>query len=332
MTRLLIYRPTYLRLRERLHAADPDLHPILFGDDNRLEAEGREVTAEIAGADAALANGEVFFSSAARGFSISMLKSPALKWVQSAAAGYDHPIFRQLVDKGLMLTTSHGQAVGMADFVIAGVLDHFGGGPARRVAQASGEWRRLTFREVEGSSWLVIGFGAIGQGVARRARAFGANVVGVRRDLSPHPLADRIAPPSEVLRALADADVVVLSLPLSSETRHLADQAFFLAMKPGAVLVNVGRGGLVDEPALLAALDRGVPEHAILDVFETEPLPPESPFWNHPRVSVSAHTSGATEGQHARNDALFLDNLARFVRGEPLLNLASAEDVRAAQA
>jgi phosphoglycerate dehydrogenase-like enzyme len=100
-------------------------------------------------------------------------------------------------------------------------------------------------------------------------------------------------------------------------------------MKPRSVLVNVGRGGLVDETALLAALDRGVPDHAVLDVFETEPLPPESPFWSHPRVSLTGHASGITGGQHHRNQALFLDNLARFASGEAVLNRARPEDVLA---
>jgi phosphoglycerate dehydrogenase-like enzyme len=247
--------------------------------------------------------------------------------VQSATAGFDHPMFGQLVSKGVSLTTSHGQAVGMADYVLAGVLDHFQRGPERRAAQTAHVWWRESFREVEGTRWLVIGFGAIGQGVAKRARAFGAEVIGVRRNPAIHPLADRIVGLNVLAGELPDADVVVLSIPLSAATRHLANAGFFAAMKPGSVLVNVGRGGLVDEPALLAALDRGIPAHAVLDVFAIEPLPTESPFWDNPRVAVNGHASGLTGGQHLRNQALFLDNLARFAAGEPLLNLARPEDV-----
>jgi len=180
---------------------------------------------------------------------------------------------------------------------------------------------------VTGSAWLIIGFGAIGQGVAQRVRAFGAGVTGVRRSQGAHPLADRIADMGALPELLPEADVVVLSVPLSGATRGLVDAEFLRAMKDGSVLVNVGRGGLVDEAALLAALDAGRPEHAVLDVFETEPLPADSPFWRHPRVALTAHASGITDGLTTRNDALFLDNLRLYLTGRPLLHEASSRDV-----
>jgi phosphoglycerate dehydrogenase-like enzyme len=151
----------------------------------------------------------------------------------------------------------------------------------------------------------------------------------MRRSSAPHPAADRMATLAELPALLPQADVVVLCCPLTPETRQVAGAGFFAAMKPRSVLVNVGRGGLVDEAALLAALETGTPEHAVLDVFETEPLPPESPFWKHPRVALTAHASGMSAGNAPRNDALFVDNLARFVRGEPLINEADPKDVLA---
>ena len=109
----------------------------------------------------------------------------------------------------------------------------------------------------------------------------------------------------------------------------MANAAFFAAMKAESVLVNVGRGALADEAALLEALGRGRPAHAVLDVFETEPLPPGHPFWRHGRIALTAHASGMTGGQDVRNEALFLDNLGRFMAGEPLLGEADPRDVLA---
>jgi phosphoglycerate dehydrogenase-like enzyme len=163
--------------------------------------------------------------------------------------------------------------------------------------------------------------------VAQRARAFGARITGVRRNPAADPAAHAIAPPEAVAALLPESDVVVLSVPLTPGTRRMVDEAFVAAMKPRSMLVNVGRGGLVDEPALLAGLDRGVPEHALLDVFAAEPLPADSPFWDHPRVTLTPHASGISEGQAARNDGIFIENLGRYVRGEPLLHEASPADV-----
>ena len=330
--RLLIYQASYRRLRAVIDGLGHQVEPVLMDEAGALTLGGQPIALEDAAVEAAWANNEVWLGPVARDFSVALLKSPGLKWLQSGAAGFDHPMFGQLTARGVRLATSHGQAVGIADYVLWGVLDHLQRGPERRAAQAAGEWRRsLRYREIAGSEWLVIGFGAIGQGVGQRARAFGARVTGVRRDQAPHPAADLIAAQADIPALLPRADVVVLSAPLTAQTRHLADAAFFAAMKPRSVLVNVGRGGLVDEAALLAALEAGLPEQAILDVFATEPLPKDSPFWTHPRVTLTPHLSGATEGQAARNDAVFLENLDRYLAGQPLLSEIAPEDVLAAR-
>lgn len=326
--RLLIYEPSYRRLQPQIDALE-GVEPLVLDKAGAVTLNGQAVPPEAVDAEAAWTNADVFFSPVARAFMVAMLKSPSLIWVQSGAAGFDNPVFGQIVQKGATLTTSHGQAVGMADYVLWGVLDALQGGPARRAAQAAREWTRQPFREIAGSRWLIVGFGAIGKGVADRARGFGAHVTGVRRNPAIDPSADRIAAQGDLPSLLPDADVVVLACPLTAETRHMANAGFFAAMKAGSIFVNVGRGGLVDEPALLAALDKGVPEHAVLDVFETEPLPTESPFWAHPRVTLTPHSSGMSSGNATRNDALFLENLARFVGGQPLLNAADPKDVLA---
>jgi len=326
-TRLLIYEPSFRAAQDAILDHAGSIQLVLLHPDGQLSLTGRAVSAEDASPHIAWASGEMFESPVARKFLAAMLNSPRLDWVQSGAAGFDHPLFAQIIAKGARLTTSHGQSVGMADYVLAGVLDHFQRGPARRAAQAERNWRRVPFREVAGSVWLVVGFGAIGQEVAKRARAFGARIHGVRRDPAPHALADEILSLEAMTSHLPEADVVVLCLPASRATRGLADAGFFEVMKPGSVLVNVGRGALVDEAALLRGLDRGTPEHAVLDVFQIEPLTQDSPFWAHPCVTLTGHTSGNTLGQKARNQALFIDNLDRFLRGAALIGEVDPKDV-----
>jgi|SRR5579871_1396359 len=326
MTRILFYEPAYKRIEHRI-ANLQGIEPFLMDRAGAIRARGQPVSAEDAKVQVGWATSDLF-GGPIREYMVALLKSPELSWLQSGAAGFDNPVFAQIVAKGARLTTNHSQSVGMAEYVLATVLDHFQRGPERRRAQAAREWARLPFREVMGSRWMIVGFGAIGQEVARRARAFGAHITGVRRRTGAHPLAESMLTPSQIHAALATADVVVLSVPLSGETENLVDVKFLSAMRPGSVLVNVGRGGLVDENALLASLAQGKPEHAILDVFRQEPLPADSPFWTHPQVTLTGHASAIGSGLLARTDTLFVENLVRYLRGEALLNEASPADVR----
>jgi phosphoglycerate dehydrogenase-like enzyme len=168
------------------------------------------------------------------------------------------------------------------------------------------------------TNWLIVGLGAIGGEIARRAKAFDAYVVGVRRRPTGGEAVDELIQPRDVIDALPRADVVVLAAPANDETTRLVNARFLAAMKPGSILVNVARGELVDEAALLAALDTGVPDVAVLDVFATEPLPAESPFWTHPRVVMTPHSSGGGTGRLERAVDVFADNLVRWQRGVDL--------------
>lgn len=324
--RLMIYEPVYRRVAAELEPFKDELELVLVDAEGRITCGGQALDPDTAQPEAGWMGADAG-GAASRALATSLLKSTRLAWVHTGAAGVDHPIWGQLVGKGAALTTGHGQAISIAEYVLAGVLDHYQGQAERRAEQAARRWTRRPFREIAGTTWLVVGFGAIGQAVAERAKAFGARIVGVRRSGAEHPLAERMAPLSETRAALPEADVVVLATPLNDETRNLADGAFFAAMKPRSVLVNVGRGGLVDEAALLAALDKGVPEHAVLDVFQTEPLPEDSPIWGHPRVSLTPHASAFGSGQAARNDALFIENLRRRLAGEPFLYEADPRDL-----
>jgi phosphoglycerate dehydrogenase-like enzyme len=324
MTRVLFYEPSFRRIEDRLPKSG--IEPILMAADGALTFNGQPISAADARPEVGWTNTDLFGGPAREHMQI-LRASPDLRWLHSAAAGFEHPVFAELVRRGVRLTTNHSQAIGIADLVLAGVLDHYQDGPKRRAAQAERRWRQKPFREIHGGAWLIIGFGAIGQETARRARAFGARITGVRRSSGDHELADVMATPDQIPARLPEADVVVLGVPLNRHTQGMVDAAFLVAMKAGSVLVNLGRGGLVDEAALLAALDRGTPEHAVLDVFRTEPLPPESPFWSHPRVALTGHTAGLGSGLADRGRDLFVDNLARYLAGRPLINEADPRDV-----
>ena len=262
---------------------------------------------------------DAWFSSAAAQFLQCAEASPALRWLHAGTAGIDNSCYAPFVARGITITTSHGFAPGIADFVLAAVLDHWQGGGERRIARQAGEWRARPFRELSGSRWLIVGFGAIGREVARRARGFGAHITGIRRGATPDPLADRMLCGFDTIDTeLAEADVVVLCASLNPATLGLGNARFFAAMKPGATLVNVGRGALLDEAALLNGLAQNRPGHAALDVFVEEPLPPNSPFWTHPQVSMTPHAAWMSTGGAARNDAAFVANLVRFLAGERL--------------
>lgn len=325
--RLLIHETSFRRVQTAIEAHGAAVQPLIVSEAGEITLHGAPVPADEAHPQAAWVNADVFFGGAMRAFATAILKSPDLKWVQSGAAGFDSPIFGQFVQKGAALTTSHGQAVGIADYVLWGALDVYQGGPARRADQAAHDWKRRPYRELDGSRWVVLGFGAIGQAVAVRARAFGAHVTGVRRSGGSDPAADAMVTPDRFLDAIADADVVALCAPATPETHHIMNAEAFGRMKPGSVLVNVGRGALVDEPALLAALAKGAPGHAVLDVFEAEPQPADSPFWDHPQVTLTPHAAGMSTGNAPRNDAIFVENLALYLAGKPLKNLADPKDV-----
>lgn len=245
-------------------------------------------------------------------------RADSVRWFQSPSAGVDAHWFDGLRRRGLRLTTSHVNNVSVAEYVMGAVLEHYQRRDRWRESASRRAWEPSSFRELYGTTWLVIGLGALGSAVAVRAKAFGVEVVGVRRRASGDEPVGRVVAPADVHGVLGEADVVVLAAPATAETRHLVDARFLAAMRPRSVLVNVARGSLVDEDALLAALDRGTPEAALLDVTTIEPLPAASPLWHHPAVTVSPHSAGRGEGRYARAAELFVDNLDRYRRGLPL--------------
>jgi phosphoglycerate dehydrogenase-like enzyme len=243
-----------------------------------------------------------------------------VKWLHTQQTGLDSIRYRDVVAKGIKLTNSHAQAPAIAEYTLANVLAETWPLAASRTAQAAGEWRRLPFREVSQTRWLIIGLGAIGREIATRAKGFGAHVTGLNRNGRADPAADATGTLADLPKLLPSADVVVLASPETGATTDLVDAKFVAAMKQGSIIVNIARGGLIVDEALIAGLDKGAPGLAILDVFREEPLPKGHPFWRHPRVRVTGHTSSSGSGTLARADNFFLENLNRYQAGQELLS------------
>ncbi|MFF0717138.1 D-2-hydroxyacid dehydrogenase [Micromonospora sp. NPDC003816] len=249
-------------------------------------------------------------------------KCDGLRWIQITAAGFDWvggDIMRRRLAEGLVYTRSgNSYNVPIAEYIIGAVLLHQRGFPALREAQERQEWVRLVGRDLIGSTMLVFGTGGIGREVAWRARALGVTVIGVNRAGTPAEGFDRVEPYADHLALLPGADSVVLAMPLTEENRYFFDAERFAAMQESAILVNVGRGALVVEDALVDAMRQGRIAGAVLDVFEEEPLPAEHRLWSLPNTTVTPHTSFRGSGNLQRLYADFCDNFDRYLAGEPL--------------
>ena len=299
---------------------------ILHGDGGTTDQFGTAVDPEAAGPEIAWGTSDLFREGAPlRRFFSVMLKSPALRWFQSPAAGYDDAVFRLLADHGVRVTNAHVNSIPIAEFVLRAVLDEFQEASRWRDLAGSRSWRIHDWREVAGTTWVIVGLGGIGTEVALRARAFGARVIGCRRHPSPDDPTDRTVTPDELDSVIGLADVVVLAAPATPETENLVDARFLTRMAPESVLVNVARGALVDEHALLDSLDSGHLRAAILDVFREEPLPGDHPFWSHPSVRVTPHNAAGGLGRLSRQSELFAQNLDRYLNHRPLLHDVTEE-------
>jgi phosphoglycerate dehydrogenase-like enzyme len=251
-----------------------------------------------------------------------MRLAPRLVWIQGMGAGVEQFAKAGALRSRVIVTNASGVSAGsMAEWVIGRLLQIW-----KRFREADQHQRAHAFvrsygRSFAGSTLGIVGMGRIGCAVAERARALGLFVLGLRRSAAADPApAHELFGPGRLHELLARSDAVVVAAPETPETRHLIDAAAFAAMKPGAVLVNVARGALVDEAALAEALRSGRLGAAALDVFEQEPLPPESPLWELPNLYVSAHSSVSVDRYLDDVFDLFAANLARFVAGQPLEN------------
>ncbi|MCA9973715.1 MAG: D-2-hydroxyacid dehydrogenase, partial [Anaerolineales bacterium] len=263
-------------------------------------------------------------------------QAPQLRWIQLHSAGVEHLRDTAVWHTDILITSASGiHAPNMAQYALTQMLAWAHRVPRwfehkRTKTWPSPRWDAFVPDELRGQTLGIVGYGSIGRELARLAKAFGMHVLASKRD-ARHPedtgytisgtgdprgeLPDRIYPGEALKSMLAQCDYVVITLPLTPQTHHLFDETVFREMKPTAFLVNVGRGGVVDEKALVKALNKGWIAGAGLDVFETEPLPDTSPLWNLPNVILTPHVSGFTPHYDARAVDLFAENLRRYLAG-----------------
>jgi phosphoglycerate dehydrogenase-like enzyme len=246
-------------------------------------------------------------------------KAKKLRWLHLRWAGLDNFLFPALIESPVTLTNSRGiysQALG--EFVIAGAL--FFAKDMRRLlaAQAEHKWEQFTMRELRGATMGIVGYGDIGKACASRAQALGMRVLAVRRN--PDKTRGEFGPDG-LIDMIRQCDYVVASAPLTPETRGMIGVREIAAMKPTAVLMNVGRGPVIDETALIPALAEKRIRGAALDVFTHEPLPPEHPFFTFDNVLLSPHCADNTPTWNEEAMRFFLQNFDRFAKNEPLLNV-----------
>lgn len=267
--------------------------------------------------------------------------APRLRWVQLHSAGANHILDQPIMHSEITLTTASGiHATPIAEYVFASILAHRWRVPLwtrcqREARWPSGRWDLYARPELRGSTLGIVGYGSIGREVGRIGRGFGMRVLALRRsagrreegyavDYTGDPegqVPEQFFAPDQLHEMLAACDYVVIALPLTPATTHYIGEAELRAMKPSAYLVNIARGAVVDEAALIRALREGWIAGAGLDVFEQEPLPSDSPLWELENALISPHVAGFTPRYDERAVALFAQNLARYIAGEPLLNL-----------
>jgi phosphoglycerate dehydrogenase-like enzyme len=335
--------PLEQELVDSIRAADPRVYllhhpdllpPTRYPNDHRGIDGFRRSTQDERRWRQMIGRAEVLFGvpgDSPQGLAEAVRGAPGLRWVQATAAGAGEQVgAAELTPDELVrvtVTSAAGvHAVPLAEFCLLGLLAFAKDLPRLLDDQRARRWEHYPTQELRERTLLIVGLGQIGAEIARLADAFGMRVLGLNRSGAGDCAHVQQTGPIEDLSAwLPRADAVVISLPLTDETRGLIDAAAIATMKPGAILVNVGRGGVVDEPALIAALRDHRLGGAALDVYASEPLDGDSPLWDMPNVLLSPHTAALSLHENERIVALFIENLRRYLRGDELLNRVDPE-------
>lgn len=325
MVTVVIATPVEAELVERLRAVDERLdvrfeHDVLppprYPSDHVGDASFTRSPEQEARFDTLTAQAEVLFGFPGEDpaqLASAVRRAPNLRFVQAMYAGAGQQLAaarltQEELDRIAFASSSGVHVTPLAEWALFGILAFTKGLPRLLADKRARRWDHYPVGELPGTALLVVGQGAIGSEVARLGEAFGMNVIGIRRG---HGDLDELLP---------QADAIVVTLPLTDETRGLIGADRFARMRDGAIFVNVGRGGVVDEAALVNALRSGKLRGAALDVFATEPLPVESPLWELENVILSPHTAALSLKENERIVELFAENLRRYLAGEEIVN------------
>lgn len=299
---------------------DAEAHAFIARDHPQLDLR---VTTERSDFAVAVRNADIVYLG--RRHDRSFLDGAArLRWLHVAATGVDQ--LGDLSSLGPEVTVSNMPGLNggmMADYCLCALMMMTWNMPLLFEQQRQGRWQGRKSERLEGKTLLILGLGNVGRALVGRARAAGLEVIGLRRSNTPTPGVSRVYPPGALHEALAGADYVACALPATAATRGLLDRAAFAAMKPSAYLVNVGRGAVIDESALIEALAVGEIAGATLDVVAQEPLPADSPLWSAERIILTPHVSGFSADYRARAARIFAANLERFLSGHPPENVVA---------
>ncbi len=331
---VLISSPLEPELVDRIAAVDPRLavvHPSALLPAMRYPADHAAPDprdpSTLAEWRSLLADTEVLFDFGPRALVSELAGLPRLRWIQATSAGVGQFAARiGLASSRVVLTTASGvHARPLAEFSLMAML-MFGKGGFRMIAdQKAHRWERYAGEELAGKVVGIVGVGRIGREVARLARALDARVVGTVRTVERHTAEELnlslLAPMDELDALLGELDFLVLACPHTPATEGLISAKRLAMLKPSAVLINLARGAIVDEPALITALQTGKLAGAALDVVAQEPLAPESPLWDLPNVLISPHSASTATSENAKITDLFCDNLRRYLDGQPLRNV-----------
>ncbi|MFH1775699.1 MAG: D-2-hydroxyacid dehydrogenase [Chloroflexota bacterium] len=275
--------------------------------------------------DAMLAEAEIIY-----GFRLPtnvISRAPGLKWIQTMLAGVDHILDSELLNSPVILTNSGGlHGTSMSEFALHLMLMFAKGAPRCFELKQSRKWERFSPAMLRSQTAGIIGLGKVGHEVARLAKACGMRVVAVdAKRLARARYVNMVLPPERLGELLKESDFVIITLPLTPETRNLMGEAQFRAMKPGAYFINIGRGAIADEAALVHALEEKWISGAGLDAFATEPLPPDSRLWDFPNVIFSPHIAGTLPNYPVAATELFLKNLRHYLEGRKLFNIVNKQ-------